>query len=552
MARDYTNALCWSKLFAYTRAMPRPLVLLFALVLAPLAFAQPEPRLRSQISASTWVEPGVPFPIRVDYVNPSGNAVPNVTLLVTLPDEVEIHSAPPECSANERGLTCSLGTLPVRDPGGAWRNLQIEAIAPQWKRGFQRIAAEFLVDGRRDAFATAFFSIFRAFVVTSAADSGEGSLRQAIELANAECGNDMECRIDFAIVSPQKWVTIRPETPLPAVTARRIMIDGRSQTRVAGDTNPDGPEIELNGSLVADGNGNGLELLSPCSASVRSLAINGWPNVGIVMKRGGTCVGEQSLAARWIADSYIGTDPTGMTAVPNLRGIYTDIGGSIDGNVISGNRRAGVFFDAGSGGVTRNKIGVTARGDQPLGNGAAGIFFGPRVYGPDANSNVVAFNQHAGIAIARGAHLVALDGNSIHGNDGLGVDRHLDGVSVSAEVLRPTITFVAYDATANVTRIEGTHDDPPALFGHSVSLYANDAPDPSGYGEGQYALGGARIWHATQFSIEVPGDLRGKWVTATVTRIDYNGFARRRVEPTGFTHGFLTATSEFSRAVEVK
>ena len=83
-----------------------------------------------------------------------------------------------------------------------------------------------------------------------------------------------------------------------------------------------------------------------------------------------------------------------------------------------------------------------------------------------------------------------------------------------------------------------------------IYVYANDAPDPSGYGEGQYFLGltGSSSSSDRQFTFRHAGDLRGKWVTATAMQVHYYGWLRTN----GERQGFATTSSEFSRAVEVK
>ena len=91
--------------------------------------------------------------------------------------------------------------------------------------------------------------------VTNTLDSGPGSLRNAIELANSHPGPDS---IRFAIpktdpgFTPQlgTW-TIKPVTGLPPIMDRETIIDGFSQSAFVGsDANPHGPEIELEGSLL--------------------------------------------------------------------------------------------------------------------------------------------------------------------------------------------------------------------------------------------------------------------------------------------------------------
>ena len=83
-------------------------------------------------------------------------------------------------------------------------------------------------------------------------------------------------------------------------------------------------------------------------------------------------------------------------------------------------------------------------------------------------------------------------------------------------------------------------------------FFANDAPDPTGLGEGQRPLGNVGVAGSlpSHFRFTANGDLTGQFISATTTRNNYVGFAKP--EPEGITQGFLTQTSEFSPAVQVK
>src|SRR3954454_17262503 len=78
--------------------------------------------------------------------------------------------------------------------------------------------------------------LFAAFSVTSNADSGAGTLRQAILNANSAPGADT---ITFAIGSGLQ--TITPTSALPTISDS-VIIDGTSQPVYTG-----APLIELNG-----------------------------------------------------------------------------------------------------------------------------------------------------------------------------------------------------------------------------------------------------------------------------------------------------------------
>ena len=112
------------------------------------------------------------------------------------------------------------------------------------------------------------------FTVTSTADSGPGSLRQAILDANANAGTDT---IAFAI--PGAGVhTISPVTALPNIT-QPVTIDGYTQPGSAVNTDPIAHNaillIELEGS--GSSGTTGLKLMSTSAGStVRGLVLNRW------------------------------------------------------------------------------------------------------------------------------------------------------------------------------------------------------------------------------------------------------------------------------------
>src|SRR5262245_12811684 len=96
------------------------------------------------------------------------------------------------------------------------------------------------------------------FTVTTTADSGLGSLRQAILDANGNAGSDT---IDFAI--PGAGVhTISPASALPPITDP-VLLDGYTQPGSSPNTLADGDDavllIELDGSNAGNSKGVVLE-----------------------------------------------------------------------------------------------------------------------------------------------------------------------------------------------------------------------------------------------------------------------------------------------------
>jgi hypothetical protein len=115
------------------------------------------------------------------------------------------------------------------------------------------------------------------------------------------------------------------------------------------------------------------------------------------------------------------------------------------------------------------------------------------------------------------------------------------------------LTLAHYDPVSKNTVIEGdiAGDQIGGVRTFSVDLYANDTADPSGFGEGQRPIARTQFGDfttPTHFHVAVDGDLTGQFITATTTRTNYVGFAK----PEGLDQLFLTQTSEFGRAIEVR
>ena len=152
-------------------------------------------------------------------------------------------------------------------------------------------------------------------------------------------------------------------------------------------------------------------------------------------------------------------------------------------------------------------------------------------------------------AIASDAENVSASGNSIVGNTNHGIDWGLDALVTTSAVPMPEITSVRVEGGKTI--IEGT-TTAGGTFAPWISLLFNDAPDPSGYGEGQHNIGETRAEAGPRgltFKFITPQNLRGRWITATATRHIYNGWLRGDND-TGC--GYFTTTSEFSRAVKVE
>lgn len=331
------------------------------------------------------------------------------------------------------------------------------------------------------------------FTVTNHSDSGAGSLRWAINQANANSGPDI---IDFNIPASACMggiCTIYALTALPTLIDDGTTIDGYTQPGTAPAT-ADTPAtilIEINGINVTAN--NGLNIISAGNL-VRGLSIIGFPWNGIAIGAYEEWTGSGNV----IAGNYLGVHADGSSSAANgLSGVFlgysaTDnlIGGDTpaDRNVISGNSLDGVTIHGS--GTTANKvsgnfIGTNASGTATLMNGAYGV----RVYGEAqdntiggegaAERNLISGNIEGGVYIlgadtsgnkvsgnfigpdtsgfsrlgnfANGIEIVDAGGNTIGPHNLIsGNNRHgvlIQGTSVAGNIVREN--FIGSDAGGN-------------------------------------------------------------------------------------------------------
>src|SRR4051812_8966209 len=245
------------------------------------------------------------------------------------------------------------------------------------------------------------------FLVTNVGDSGAGSLRQAIDSANALPGPDV---IQFSIPGAGTHIIV-PTVDLPPID--QVTIDGQSQPGYS-----DKPLIVISGTHF--GTSVGLQLSDNCS--VRGLAINSFSSIGILI------YGSSNI----ISGCFMGTDAAGVIAQPNHIGIlveglgYNLIGGitARERNVISGNSDLGIcLLYSPANTVQGNFIGTDLTGSAALPNSNDGISID---HSSDSNiggtaageGNLISGNGASGIRIFPSPAI----GNIIQGNL-IGVDR---------------------------------------------------------------------------------------------------------------------------------
>jgi uncharacterized repeat protein (TIGR01451 family) len=387
--------------------------------------------------------------------------------------------------------------------------------------------------------------------VTSAADSGDGTLRAA--LTGASSGDVI--RFD---IGPGGGQTISLLSALPAVTVP-LTIDGTTQPGYAGT-----PLVVLDGTGAGAGV-SGLTLAGG-QAIVRGLAIESFSSDGIVVTSSNNTIGGSNagqgnvisgnqrdginitgggtiLSGNLIAGNLIGTDATGTLRLGNaLEGIAvtnaasTTIGGTTAAarNVISANGDNGITTFGTTTGllIQGNAIGTDITGQSGLGNGNDGVhlFSNGNTVGGQAPGagNTIAFNGNpltstgAGVAVVANSSQNTILSNSIFSNRGLGISESGSGNNGQQP---PRLS--AANSSGTSTTISGMFGGAAGTT-YRLEFFANQVADTSGAGQGQVLLGTAMVttpagnpqgtFSGLKLSKPVPA---GWFISATAT--DANG-----------------------------
>lgn len=319
--------------------------------------------------------------------------------------------------------------------------------------------------------------VLAIITVTSNADSGAGTLREAITLANAGAGADT---INFSIGSGLQTITLLTQLDM---IVDEIHIDGSTQPGGSGNA----PGIEVNGT-GAPGTFRGFTISGSgaSGSSIKGLALNNFTDAIFLTQTSNVI----------IQGNYIGTDASGTVAVGNTgAGIVVQwsqnnqIGGSsaAQRNVISGNSGHGIDIrDLMSTGnvITGNYIGVDASGLAGLSNGWSGVNLlntsGNTVGGTSAGQrNVISANLQSGINLS-GSSTNTIVGNYIgvdaSGTTSLG-NVH-EGISLSGNSTLNTIGGTSAAARNIISGNErdgillGSGADGNAIYGNYIGLNA--------------------------------------------------------------------------------
>jgi len=221
-----------------------------------------------------------------------------------------------------------------------------------------------------------------SLVVTSAEDSGEGTLRAC--LTNLREGTVIT--FDPAVFPVNKPATIRLQTPLPVVTRTYVTIDASNAGVILdGSDQQEGYGIEVQASHFTI---MGLQIyhfpLTGIEVSGDYCKIGGDRNIGSgPVGQGNVSSGNGRYGIRisgWygvVSGNMTGVDVTGQKAIPNSYGIfvsdwafYVTVGGEKpgEGNVISGNDSVNIDSWGDHTRIIGNLIGVDITGTKAVSN----------------------------------------------------------------------------------------------------------------------------------------------------------------------------------------
>lgn len=249
------------------------------------------------------------------------------------------------------------------------------------------------------------------------------TLRAAIQEANATAGHVIIAFDDALPTDNFGWSVIQPSTILPAVTDR-ITIDGSTHADYVSGSGQ--PRVVLRYSATGAPGASGLIFGAGSGGStVRALAIEAFPNSGIVLLGGnGFTIEQCTIGFAWLPQSLssLGNGQFGIV----VDGASASGGGNVTmvrDSVISYNGTSGILISGGSEAtfVQNNVIGLrppTGSGsafipEPAAGNGAYGIHIAPTA-GPD--NYIGGFGSNTVSNNVDGEILIEADGQTLTSN----------------------------------------------------------------------------------------------------------------------------------------
>ncbi|WP_297696753.1 DUF2341 domain-containing protein, partial [uncultured Eudoraea sp.] len=260
---------------------------------------------------------------------------------------------------------------------------------------------------------------FATYTVTSLNDSGAGSLREAIGLANTSGGADT---IEFGVAG-----TISLSSALPTI-GEQLAIDGSTAPGYSGD-----PVVEIDGTGVS---GNGLRFTSGADdSSVNALMITNFTGNGIQIDNGADGI---AITGNWIGTTGTGTTGDGNSNNGiNVQGANTVIGGTgaNDGNVITNNGNEGINL---------------------TGTGATGTLIQGNIIGLDPDGSTGTGNGDVGIALLSGSHNTTIGGTDPNARNIISMN--FEGIEINSNNNTIQGNYIGTDITGTQNRGNDSDD----------------------------------------------------------------------------------------------
>jgi hypothetical protein len=397
---------------------------------------------------------------------------------------------------------------------------------------------------------------------------GKRSLNDAIAYANAHPGTTIVFNIPAAELTNGVAVVQYYAASSSDITADGTVIDGTTQTAFTGDTNPDGPEVEIELGQFEYAFG-----VNASNCTIKGLVFPGY-SLGL------------AGSGNVVRGCYLGLAANGKVAsgYQNTIGIVGDkniIGGthpSARNIIVGGNGYgSGIVIDGSRNKVLGNYIGTDATGNAPAQDDSGNPVFisnGVVIHGSysrnqiggvgQGQANRIAFAQRNGVEVEF-ANENPIRGNSIFSNGQGTVDEVFPG-RLGINLL--TDNEDSFGVTPNdpqdpdtgpndlqnyplltsarlsnfTTTVTGTLNS-EAGYKFGIDFYLNTATSPSGHGEGEEYIGkifvrtdkyGNAVFSKKFILLNQP---LGKFISSTATK-----FHGKKAQ----------STSEFSNTVEVK
>lgn len=310
------------------------------------------------------------------------------------------------------------------------------------------------------------------FTVSNTNDNGSGSLRQAIQDVNVTPGTHTIAfnipATDINYDATRGVWKITPLSTLPLIMRSNLTIDGHTQTINQGNTNPNGPEILLDGNH-AYGSDFAFHLYNVSGVVVQGFIIGRF-TVGIE-------ISGSSAQNNIVRGCYLGCSHDAMDTLSNTHGLeiiggaHHLIGGSsaAERNIISGNNHVGVrIINSNFNTVKGNYIGLNRTGNAAVRNFDGISIEGTAKYNliggtTAADRNYVSGNVAYGIL----AFGTGCNGNVIAGN--------YAGTDITGTIAVPNTYGVLFDDGASYNIIGGDAPGAGNLLsgnsGYGVFLY---------------------------------------------------------------------------------